>query len=622
MPQGNNTAAVYASVIGKEFANGVSLDEANRIVRVDSAMPSLSTLQVGMVVRSIGGVPVGDGRGEQARHHSNRSQVLVVLGAAPKDEFDLSSDDEAAADFKPPSTLPPLPPECNNSVAQNSSTVIFEAAMKCGAGGCVIIMCEGANPALPITLAAEKARAEVMYIDTVARMKTRQTIDTAAGVLRKSLEKGLWIYVEQATKSITLLRQISDCIMDVRATGKMNPQSRVLLMCEPHPHFPEALMRGSVTLRSRLQNNAAEVDIREDLSESTHRKQAIHGDEVAPGEALAKPEVTAVRKKVRISNQVNIVHLEKSTFMEMSASAQPPTEPGPSGEGISRLAKYSFGSNEKFISLSYVRDHRFAVGTNSGYVVLIDRDGLPLIQFRPHKACIWDVSFSSQFDFATACEDGTSVIYNYSLANQELTTVSVASFQNEVFAVTYANPNDVNSAVLSGGLSATVCVLHSDRQNSSFIACRTSIQAMCATQLNQVIVGGGTGACTLIDTNYCVVTDITNVHNKKVPAVGTHGSVAVTGGFDCTLRLWDVRNGFHLTSQQQLNEVITAVAVNDRYVSACSGSSLFVWDPRNMDRTLAVKTNAWKDLTRGLVLDGNTIVTASVDGVARIWSVN
>lgn len=616
-------ATVYASVSGKEFAKGVTLDEANRIVRVDAGLPSLSALQVGMVVRSIGGVPVGDGRCEQARHHNNRSQVLVVLGAPPKDEFDLSSDDDDTSNFKPPSTLPPLPPELNNSVAQSSSAVVYEATTKCGAGGCVIIMCEGANPALPITLAAEKAGAEVMYIDTVARMKTRQTMENAGAVLKKSLEKGLWIYVEQATKSITLLRQISDCIMEVRAAGKMHAQSRVLLMCEPHPHFPEALMRGSVTLRSRLQNNnVAEVDIREDLSESARRKQVIQGDDVAPSETAAKPEVTKTRKKVRISNQVNIVHLEKSTFMEMSASAQPSVEAGTSHDGISRVAKYSFGSNENLISLAYVRDHRFAIGTNSGYVVLIDRNGLPLIQFRPHKACIWDVSFSSQFDFSTACEDGTSVIYNYSLTNQELTTVSVASFQNDVFAVTYANPNDVSSGVLSGGLSATVCVLHSDRQNSSFIACRTSIQAMCATQMNQVIVGGGTGICTLIDTNHCVVTDITHAHKKKVPAVSTHGSVAVTGGFDCVLRLWDVRNGFHLTSQRQLNEVITAVAMNERYISACSGSSLYVWDPRKMDRTLAVKANAWKDLTRGLVLDGSTIVTASVDGVARIWEVN
>lgn len=48
-----------------------------------------------------------------------------------------------------------------------------------------------------------------MYIDTIARMKTRQKMDDAGEVIKKSLEKGLWIYVEQATKSITLLRKLA-----------------------------------------------------------------------------------------------------------------------------------------------------------------------------------------------------------------------------------------------------------------------------------------------------------------------------------------------------------------------------------------------------------------------------
>lgn len=75
----------------------------------------------------------------------------------------------------------------------------------------------------------------------------------------------------------------------------------------------------------------------------------------------------------------------------------------------------------------------------------------------------------------------------------------MASFQSDVFAVTYADDHDINSAVLSGGLSATICVLHSDRQNSSFIASGTSIQAMNATHQRKVIVGGGNGTCSLID---------------------------------------------------------------------------------------------------------------------------
>lgn len=136
---------------------------------------------------------------------------------------------------------------------------------------------------------------------------------------------------------------------------------------------------------------------------------------------MTKPAVKATKKKVKISSEVNIVHLEKSAFLELSASAQLPLDretSGGNGDGLTRVAKYSFGSNEKFISLCKVRDRRFAVGTNSGYVVLLDGDGLPLIQFRPHKACVWDVSFASQFDFATACEDGTSTIFNYSLVAQ------------------------------------------------------------------------------------------------------------------------------------------------------------------------------------------------------------
>ncbi|CAD2217919.1 hypothetical protein AGDE_11671 [Angomonas deanei] len=383
-------------------------------------------------------------------------------------------------------------------------------------------------------------------------------------------------------------------------------------------------MRNCITLRCRLQgDNAATVDVKEDLLESKKRRDMIYGSDGAVSN-IPKPEVSKPKtKKVRISNEVNIVQMEKTTFMEMSASARPVSDrENTVGEGLTRIAKYSFGSNEKFISLCKVRDNRFAVGTNSGYVVLLDSDGLPLIQFRPHKACVWDISFASQFDFASACEDGTSVIFNYYLAAQELTANSVASFQSDVFAVTYADCNDISSPVLSGGLSATICVLHSDRQNSSFIASGTSIQAMHATQHKKVIVGGGNGTCSLVDPDRCVIVDSTNLHTRKVPAVSCSGDVAVTGGFDRVLRLWDVRSGFKMVNERSIPEVVTAVAVSDKYAAACSGSDLLVWDLRKMTNPVATKHNAWKDLTRGLVIEGNLIVTASVDGITRFWKMS
>lgn len=63
--------------------------------------------------------------------------------------------------------------------------------------------------------------------------------------------------------------------------------------------------------------------------------------------------------------------------------------------------------------------------------------------------------------------------------------------------------------------------------------------------------------------------------------------------------------------------MVTAVAVSELYTAVCSGSDLVVYDLRKMSAPLTSKHNAWKDLTRGLVIEGSTIVTASVDGVAR-----
>lgn len=613
---------LFVSARGQDFAAGVAIDDDNCVSSVDATrFPSLATITKGMTVRSINGTLVTTAREEQTRYRTFPGEILIVLSTTVRDAFDLSSDGEDGVDgFNPQTSLPPLPSECNNATSKNSAEVVLQAARKCGPGKCLIILCESANPALPIALAAARVQTDVMYIETVSRMKTRQRMDDAGEQVKKGLQKGLWIYVEQATKSITLLCKLAECLQEVENLGKMHSKSRVFLMCEPHPHFPEYLLNDSVTLRSRLQgSNIAEVDVQEELTHHQHHRALIRG--ANENQPVEWPEVATAKKRVRISSEVNIVQLEKSTFLEMSASARA-VDRDEAEEGLRRVARYSFGSGEKFISLCKVRDHRFAVGTNRGYVVLLDSEGLPLIQFRPHKACVWDISFASQFDFATASEDGTSAIFNYSLVGQELTATSVASFQSDVFAVTHVNSADPNSPVLSGGLSATICILHSDRQNSSFIASGTSIQAVHATQNGQVIVGGGNGMCSLIDPVTCVVRDTTIKHSRKVPAVSCHGNVAVTGGFDRMMRIWDLRSGFHLAHECPISGVVTAVAVSDKYTAVCSGSDLLMWDLRNLRTPLAVKLNAWKDLTRGLVIDGNLIVTASVDGVTRFWEMN
>ncbi|KAH9579981.1 Dynein heavy chain region D6 P-loop domain [Trypanosoma melophagium] len=616
--------SIYVTATAREFLEGLQFGPNNEVVAVNSRdCAGLAEVARGMILTSVNGTPVGRAVEEQRRHALSGSDVMLVFLPQPfprhDGEFDLSSGEDEDGGFQQHNPTVPGLASDDNAIPPESTSVLADAAERAGPGKCIIIMSEGVNPAYPIAVTAERAACTVMYINTVARLKTRQSLAQAGDVFRKSLKKGLWIYIEQATKSISLLRKLAECIVEAQAEGAIHNKARIFLMCEPHPHFPEVLLNGGITLRGTLRPETGEVQLESDLLESRRGLSLVRGATGAPVDI--KTDMSDRKRRVKISHEVSIVPLEKHTFMELSQSATAPVDREANiGEGIARVAKYTFGANEKFISLCKVKDGRYAVGTTGGYVLILDVDGLPLIQFRPHKACVWDVAFASAYDFATACEDGTSSIFNYSLATQDLAATSVASFQSDVFAVTYANPEDPTSAVLSGGLSATICVLHSDRQCSSFIASGMSIQAMRSTQRRHVLIGGGSGVCSLIDPATCTVLETTDRHQRKVPAVASYGDTGVTGGFDKMLRLWDVRSGLNMISEKTMSEVVTAVAVDDRHIAVCSGSDLVVWDVRKFTSPLAGRQKAWKDLTRGLVIDDDIVITASADGVARFWS--
>lgn len=549
------------------------------------------------------------------------SQGAVCSPASKRDEFDMDSDEEESA-LKIRTQLQKDTATQERGAAED---VIAGAVKRIAPGRCILLLCDGFNPSVQVEGAAHRSSANVMHIDPVARIKTRQRLEEFALTLRKSLEKGVWIFIESATKSISLLEHLVECLAAVRAAGSLHANTRILLMCEPHPHFPVPLLEGCIAMRLKPAQNQDNVSA-EDLSESRTRMTLLkcHADNLGVTQAVAT--TTNKKRRVKMNNEVDVVRIETSTFLEMSASAIPPAndrEGDNTGEGttgIERVARYRFGASEKMISLCTVGSERFAVGTSSGYVVVLDTNGLPLIQYRPHKACIWDVAFASAFDFATASEDGTSSVFRYDLAEQELEAASVASFQSDVFAVCYARENDASSAVLSGGLSATVCVLHSDRKSSSFVPATTSIQALCTIpSRGHALVGGGNGVITCIDPESSTVVETSNKHVRKVPAVSACGSSLLTGSFDKTLRVWDYRTNLHCSHNLVMADVLTATALTDTHAAACSGSSLFLWDLRNLNQVLAVKNKAWNGLTRGLVMQGNTLVTASVDGSARFW---
>lgn len=641
-----------------QVLQGVEVDLDNTVLSAQPA--SLFGAIEGMCIEQLNGAPVSN-RSEL------REELQQILAAAPagttmvkllltqpvqkrkearnpaavrgalksnKDEFELNSDDESPREggsvLKVKTVAPAMSAAARlgaNVTVERAEKVLADGAGCIGPGRCIILLCDGFNPAVQVEAAAKMRGASVMHIDPVARIKTRQRLEEYAVILRRSLEKGVWIFMENATKSITLLDKLAESIAEVRKLDKLHPESRILLMCEPHPHFPIPLLEGSVTLRLRLSaSTKTDISVEEALSESRTKLTLIRDQSAFHDPSLQQPPR---KRKVKMATEVDVVKIESSAFLEMSQSTiagqnggaeGDGRSGGQSGEAIERVAKYRFGPNEKMISLCRVGDDRFAVGTSSGYVVVLDRNGLPMIQYRPHKACIWDVTFGSSYDFSTASEDGTSSIFFYDLAEQELEAASVASFQSDVFAVAYAREWDPTSPVLSGGLSSTVCVLHSDRKSSSFVPASTSIQAMCSVPgRNHVVVGGGNGAVILIDPETSRVVETSMKHVRKVPAVSAVNSMVLTGSFDKTLRVWDTRSGLHCSHNLVMTDVLTATAISETHIAACSGSNLFVWDLRALHQVLAVRNKAWNGLTRGLVLDGNSLVTASVDGAARFW---
>lgn len=633
-----------------EVATGVPLSRGDMITSIDgNTVTNRSELREEL--SRLSGTSVVEVRFESAAFGGESAQRKhSATEGKSRDEFDIDSDDDTAAGAslglprpsltETPTQVSPMSTPTMNTIRPpadnydspiataakqrnqivNAEVRIAAATTSLKPGKCLLLLCDNCNPAFYVEAASATQGTSVMHVDALTRIKSKLRLEEYSLTLTKSLERGVWIYIEHATKSISLLEKLAECIDDVNARGAMHPAARVLLLCEPHPHFPASLLEGCITLRMKVSPVLGGNVLEETMHLGVSRLNVVQGK--------AGPDVPTVapakeKKRVRIATEVKIVDIESSAFLEMSASVAPSAGSQPEPGSLRRIAKYKFGASEKLISLCKAAKNRFAVGTSGGYVVVLDMNGLPMMQYRPHKACIWDVRFSSLYDFATASEDGTSTIFHYDLPTQELEAGSVASFQSDVFALAYAEPWNPQSAVLSGGLSATICVLHSDRSGSSFVGTSTSIQAMASLETRrQVLFGGGNGLTAIVDPETCQIVEVANKHTRKVPAVAATGSVVLTGSFDKTLRVWDARAAMHCSHNLVMADVMTAVAIDGNVMAACSGGSLFVWDIRNLREVLCSRQKAWNGLTRGLQIsaEDRIVVTASVDGAARFWS--
>ena len=513
-------------------------------------------------------------------------------------------------------------PAIDDSFEDDPNRVMANAAQKVEPGNCIIILTQGLNPAMYVESAAKDNGVSVMYVSGGQRLKNKVRLDDFEAIIAKALRSPVWILIESATKSISSLQELANAIKEVRSTDSFHPKTRIFLMCEPHPHFPEELLKGSITLRFRPNPGAHLRQLEETMHDSRSKIDIMTGIKTSAkkNDDLAvsfKPE----RRRVQIASDVDVVLLESSTVNASEDIPHGKEKLDPKETGLRLDAQHTAcRGGESLISLSKISENRFAVGNNAGQVLILDLNALPMMQFRPLKACIWDMAFASNYDFAAACEDGTASIMEYDMRRREIITKASAKFESDVFAITYAGATP-DSAVVSGGLSNAICVLHSDRQQASRCVTTTSIQAITMTHAGSVLFGGGSGLTGIVDPETTTIIRSANKHTKKVPAACCITNIAVTGSFDKAVRLWDMRDRFSSTHSLVMADVVTAVSIDGNEMCCCSGNSLYIWDIRNLRTVLDSRVNAWKGLTRGLQLfsDSKHIATASVDGVVRIW---
>ena len=568
--------------------------------------------------------------------------------------------------------------------------VLNNALKKCRVGRCVIIVTQDAsvNPLGEIEILAKETNAQLSTIDGGKKLKHRLPEAEWSDLIAECLRQGRWLVLLRATKSISLLELLSSMLQECwsRECQGVHPAARVIISTEPHPHFPVALTHGSMPLRiaSTFSEAALASHLGETISTSQSCIRALtaqnesllarpsaliptvgtDGVPSSPAHPAVAPRPLDSKRRVRISSEVSVVDIEARDIFLTRASATgaaanaPGTAPAQQHVFGSILLKHTFRclDADKFFCISALAqpndgasslaEPRFAIGSSTGFVYIVDRKGSGLLSLHAHEASVWDTSFHTAYSFVTGSEDGTAA--RWALTNQlageaptpgqdvsagaqqsTMTSADVVQCGSDVYAVRY---NRTGSLFAVGGLSHHIILRQSWEPSvacplvpvTASVSVGTSIQCLGTFEDHHYVAGGGDGSVSFIDaTTYRVATRLTG-HTKKVPAIATSDrdrSTLFTGSFDSTVRQWDCRAG-STQHTMKFSTYVTGLAMDNDYLAACVGDSLYLWDVRNLKRILGGCPKAWTGLNRGICIDAGykLIVTASPDGAGRFWN--
>lgn len=526
-------------------------------------------------------------------------------------------------------------------------------------GQCVICVTQDINPIAEIELLALAQQKHVVAVDLGVKLRLRPRPEVLAAQFAEAMRSGAWFVMVNAHKSISTCLVFEELLQDAQAhkLEGFDPNARIIIALEPHPHFPKELAHNAVVIKLVSTFYGSSI-LSDSMAASVSRTRLVTADAMTQSQIHGRNSITTptptttaqkpAKKHVRISAAVEIVDIAPREVIK------PPKRDCPidvSGS-VALFKTFNGVDNDKFLCVQSAGEPgRFAVGSSCGNVYFLDSLGNSLLQAHAHNASIWDVSFNDKFHFATGCEDGTSAAWKLGAAlsgdtasDAMLVPTAATSLGSDVYCVCYLK-NMNPSPLLIGGLHNSLVIRDVDSDAVHLVPIPSNAQVVdCLPSSATALVGGGDGSVCVIDVATAKPLGTLVDHTRKLPALSVRDdNQFFTGSFDSSILSWDLRVPGGVTSSVQngssassvvtelsahtmhtlkLKNYVTGLDVDDVHLAASVGENLYLWDVRKLQTVLGGFPQGWKGLSRGIKVHSaaHLVVTASPDGFVRFWN--
>ena len=571
--------------------------------------------------------------------------------------------------------------------------VLNSAVDRVGYGKCIILLHHQPPPPLRVVEAAARQRgAHITLMDMGVTIHRRPRHKEARDAMRTALALGDWLVISNATKSMATMGCLEEVLAELRAAQHSNNNgaggvagedgaataaqqqmlmmlhqqhqqqqgggadaaafadaeaaaiswaqrsARVIIITEPHPHFPKSLLSaGNIvfrhcdasSVRGGLKSDGADHS-RETLRESMARLRLLKASQAMLSTSQAANDLPDMRR-VRISANVDVVSYENSA--DQSVLVEEAFASGAGGGAAAPEVRPECVSlqGEQFTCLESAGDGRIAAGSSGGNVYIYTVKGSSLLTFHAHQCTVWGLDFRGHHEFALGSEDACLSHWSHDLLSNSpgFRGQVITRFSSDVLAVRYVDPLRSDVAV-AGGLNGSLCFVNVSTGKRLVVPTVSTILCLARVpyRSHQMLMGGGTGLVTLWDCDRGVPGGSYFHHRQKVSCVAANGDMLLSSSFDGSVVLADMRTrsiSCRLSPGGQQGGPVTCFAQKGNTLAVAAEDALCVYDLRKPPQMLHYRQHAWHGghFARGLQIDDSEgypiAIAASSDGILRFF---